>query len=220
MPCHSLNVKTTIMKRSILFALTAICVLAGMISCETYKVEEPEMTAVSEFDGKWVCFGIDELGDTAVYFIEVTNDTYNSSDKLWFTIVNNDPGLAGGYYYLDAIRFKVDCNNSNLTFQCGSTETTAPYLVNNDYLGQTYYSLGYAMTGVKNYVMGKALIKDGKVTKDAVTTGGNLKASAIEFTLVRADDGEAEATTVMKGMKITGWYDDIAEYVDFMYDNY
>ena len=102
------------------------------------------MTAVSEFDGKWICFGTTTAQDTAVYFVEITNDTYNSSDKLWFTIVNNDPTLAGGYYYLDAFRFKVGCNNAALTFACDSSETTAPYLVNNEYLGQTYYSLGYA----------------------------------------------------------------------------
>ena len=208
------------MKRSIIFALTAICVLTGIISCETYKVAEPEMTAVSEFDGKWVCFGIDEVGDTAVYFIEITNDTYNSSDKIWLTIVNNDPSVANSYAYLDAIRFKANCNNGNLTFNCDSTETTAPYLVWNPYYEMTYYSIGYGMTGIKNYVMGKAVVKDGKIAKDAVATGGNLKASAIEFTLVRADDGEPEATIKMKGMKITGWYDDMAEYVDFMYDNY
>ena len=210
------------MKRSIIFALTAICVLTGIISCETYEVAEPEMTAVSEFDGKWVCFGIDELGDTAVYFVEITNDTYNSSDKIWLTVVNNDPYIpgAGGGYYLDAIRFKSNCNNSSLTFACDSSETTAPYLVNNEYLGQTYYSLGYVATGVKNYVMGKAVIENGKVTKNAVATGGNLKASSIEFTLYRADNGQPVDTVYFKGMKITGWYDDMAEYIDFMYDNY
>lgn len=186
------------------------------------------MTAVSEFDGKWICFGIDEAGDTAVYFVEITNDTYNSADKLWFTVVNNDPfvvyGITGdpsdAYYYLDAIRFKVNCNKSNLTFQCDSSETTAPYLVNNEYLGQTYYSIGYALTGVKNYVMGKALIDGGKITPNAVATGGNTKASAIEFTLTRADDGEPESVITFKGMKITGWAEDIEEYTTFMYDNY
>lgn len=207
------------MKR-IKYLVLGACVLAGIASCETYKVQDPEMTAVSEFDGKWICFGTTTAQDTAVYFVEITNDTYNSSDKLWFTIVNNDPTLAGGYYYLDAFRFKVGCNNAALTFACDSSETTAPYLVNNEYLGQTYYSLGYASTGVKNCVMGKAVVENGKITKDAVATGGNLKASAIEFTLYRADEGSPVDTVYFKGMKITGWYDDIAEYVDFMYDNY
>lgn len=215
------------MKRLIIFALTAICVLTGIISCETYKISEPEMTAVSEFDGKWVCFGIDELGDTAVYFIEITNDTYNSTDKLWFTVVNNDPGVGNalfgapyGYYYLDAIRFKVDCNKSNLTFQCDSTEATAPYLVNNEYLGQTYYTIGYGAFKKKNYVMGKALVEGGKVTPNAVATGGNTKASAIEFTLSRDDIILGASVVSMKGMKITGWEADIQEYADFMNENY
>ena len=209
------------MKR-IKYLVFAACVLAGFASCETYKVQDPEMTAVSEFDGKWIAFGTTTAQDTAVYFIEITNDTYNSNDKIWLTIVNNDPYIpgTGGGYYLDAIRFKSNCNNSSLTFACDSSETTAPYLVNNEYLGQTYYSLGYYATRVKNYVMGKAVIENGKVTKNAVTTGGNLKASSIEFTLYRADDGEPCDTVYFKGMKITGWYEDMAEYIDFMYDNY
>lgn len=181
------------------------------------------MTAVSEFDGKWVCFGIDEAGDTAVYYIEITNDTYNSKDKIWMTVVNNEPTplpYPYNYYILDAIRFKVDCNKSNLTFQCDSTEATAPYLVNNEYAGQTYYSYGYFATKVKNYVMGKALVEGGKVTPNAVATGGNYKASAIEFTLTRADDGEPVTVINMKGMKITGWEADIQEYADFMNENY
>lgn len=214
------------MKR-IKYLVFAACVLAGIASCETYKVQDPEMTAVSEFDGKWVCFGVDEAGDTAVYFIEITNDTYNSSDKLWMTVVNNDPGVGNalfgapyGYYYLDAIRFKVNCNNSNLTFQCDSTEAIAPYLVNNEYLAQTYYTIGYGAFDEKNCVMGKALVEGGKVTPNAIATGGNQKASAIEFALSRNDVILGKSVVEMKGMKITGWYDDMAEYVDFMYENY
>lgn len=227
-PCHSLTEKTTDMKKIKFLALTAICVLAGLVSCETYKVQDPEMSAVSDFDGKWICFGVDQAtGDSAVYFIEITNDTFDSSDKIWLTIVNNDPGfpasIAGesaAYYYLDAIRFKANCNNSNLSFQCDTAQTTAPYLVNNEYLGQTYYSLGYAMFG-KNAVMGQATIENGLITRNAVPTGGNKMASAIEFTLKRSDAlVGTDAVVNFKGMKMTGWYEDEAEYVDFMYEYY
>ena len=72
--CRSLTEKTTIMKRFTYLVLGA-CVLAGIASCETYKVQDPEMTAVSEFDGKWICFGTTTAQDTAVYFVEITNDT-------------------------------------------------------------------------------------------------------------------------------------------------
>lgn len=215
------------MKKYILLALTAFCVFAGIISCETYKVEEPDMSAVSDFDGKWICFGVNEAGDTAVYFIEITNDTYDSADKLWFTVVNNDPYVMGdkyglpayNYYYLDGFRFKVDCNKSDLTFQCDSSETTAPYLVNNEYLGQTYYTVGYAFYG-KNAVLGKALVTDGKIVKNAIATGGDQKASSISFVLTRVDDGAPKEVITMSGMKITGWAEDIKEYTTFMEDNY
>ena len=53
------------MKR-IKYLVLGACVLAGIASCETYKVQDPEMTAVSEFDGKWICFGTTTAQDTAV----------------------------------------------------------------------------------------------------------------------------------------------------------
>lgn len=221
-PCHSLIEKTIVMKRIKFLALTAICILAGLVSCETYKVQDPEMSAISDFDGKWICFGIEQVsGDTAVYLIEITNDTFDSSDKMWLTIINNDPSISGTPYYLDAIRFKANCNKGNLSFQCDDAETTAPYLVNNEYLGQTYYSWGYASTGIKNIVMGKATITNGSITKNAVSTGGNKKVSAIEFTLTRTDGIVGTDFVVnFKGMKMTGWSEDESEYVDFMNDNY
>ena len=42
--------KFEIMNKTILKVLTFAAGLAGLASCETYKVDAPETTAVSEFD--------------------------------------------------------------------------------------------------------------------------------------------------------------------------
>lgn len=34
-------------------------VAMGCASCETYDVDDPDMTAVADLDGQWICFAYD-----------------------------------------------------------------------------------------------------------------------------------------------------------------
>ena len=65
----------------------------SVISCETYKVDDPEMTAISKIDGKYVTFAY-ENGSTqpsTVFAVLITNTTFNDSDKAWVTITDLNP---------------------------------------------------------------------------------------------------------------------------------
>ena len=63
-------------------------------------------------------------------------------------------------------------------------------------------------------------ITDGRVTLDGVDTHSGCKADAIEFTYTRTtDDGSGSPATVtyyVRGMKNTGWEEDMADYTDFI----
>ena len=63
-------------------------------------------------------------------------------------------------------------------------------------------------------------ITDGRVTLDGVDTHSGYKADAIEFTYTRTtDDGSGSPATVtyyVRGMKNTGWEEDMADYTDFI----
>lgn len=194
--------------RNLLLAVTAVTLA---VSCETYKVDEPGMTAVSDIDGNWVCFGVDEAGDSTVFYLEITNNTYNDPSKVWVTVTDMNTAT---YPYLDGVRFLA--NVDGLNFSCKDAETLAPQFVWNPYQERKYYSYEWYLSRQANSHVGKATIEGGKVTLNAVPTGGNMKASAIELIYTRSDDGEESQTWKISGMKNTGWYEDLAEYVDFM----
>ena len=50
--------------KNIIKFLICIVGFAGLVSCETYKVEDPEQTAVGDFDGRWICFAYDKADQT------------------------------------------------------------------------------------------------------------------------------------------------------------
>ena len=80
--------------KNIIKFLICIVGFAGLVSCETYKVEDPEQTAVGDFDGRWICFAYDKADQTnpvGLYIVEIFNTTFNDSDKFWMSVADCDP---------------------------------------------------------------------------------------------------------------------------------
>lgn len=203
------------MKRILCNLLLAGMILGFATSCETYKVDEPGMTAVSDIDGNWICFGVNAENDTTVFYLEITNTTTDDPTKIWMTVTDMNTAT---YPYLDGVRFLA--NVDGLNFSCDNAETIAPQFVWNPYQERKYYSLAWYNSRVANSHVGKASVSNGKVTLNAIPTGGKYNASAIEFSYVRTDDGCEPQSWKISGMKNTGWASDMEPYIKFMEDNF
>ena len=95
------------MNKTILKVLTFAAGLAGLASCETYKVDAPETTAVSEFDGRWVCFAYPKDNPSEaedVYMIDIFNTTNNDADKFWIRVINCAPMYS---VFLDCLQLSL-----------------------------------------------------------------------------------------------------------------
>ena len=194
---------------------------AGFVSCETYKVEEPEMTAVADFDGQWICFAY-EAGNPStpvtVFDILVTNTTYNESDAMWMTIADCDYQYSGTATFLDALQFKLTCNPAALSFSCSAAEASQPQTCHNIYVGQDYYTAGNQGYVPKDgYTVTET---DGKVLKNGVDTKTGYKADAIEFNYSRTNPDGTTKQYVVKGMKNTGWNEEMQDYSDFIKEHF
>ena len=203
-------------------ALMSAAVLS-VISCETYKVDDPEMTAISKIDGKYVTFAY-ENGSTqpsTVFAVLITNTTFNDSDKAWGTITDLNPAATSlnSTLYLDAVRFKVDVNLKEQTFTCSGITATEPRTAWNPYLegagsGQGGYYTAATKLGYKDYTISFS----GKiVTGGTKGTNNNNKIDTIEIdSYSRAYPDGTVKKYVVKGMKYTGWDDEMKEYNDFV----
>lgn len=194
----------------------------SVISCETYKVDDPEMTAISKIDGKYVTFAY-ENGSTqpsTVFAILITNTTFNDSDKAWVTITDLNPAATSlnSTLYLDAVRFKVDVNLKEQTFTCSGITATEPRTAWNPYLegagsGQGGYYTAATKLGYKDYTISFS----GKIVTGGTTGTNNNKIDTIEIdSYSRAYPDGTVKKYVVKGMKYTGWDDEMKEYNDFV----
>lgn len=195
----------------------------SVISCETYKVDDPEMTAISKIDGKYVTFAY-ENGSTqpsTVFAVLITNTTFNDSDKAWVTITDLNPAATSlnSTLYLDAVRFKVDVNLNEQTFTCSGITATEPRTAWNPYLegagsGQGGYYTAAPKLGYKDYTISFS----GKIVTGGTTgTNNNNKIDTIEIdSYSRAYPDGTVKKYVVKGMKYTGWDDEMKEYNDFV----
>lgn len=195
----------------------------SVISCETYKVDEPEMTAISKIDGKYVTFAY-ENGSTqpsTVFAVLITNTTFNDSDKAWVTITDLNPAATSlnSTLYLDAVRFKVDVNLKEQTFTCSGITATEPRTAWNPYLegagsGQGGYYTAAVKLGYKDYTISFS----GKIVTGGTTgTNNGNKIDTIEIdSYSRAYPDGTVKKYVVKGMKYTGWDDEMKEYNDFV----
>ena len=195
----------------------------SVISCETYKVDDPEMTAISKIDGKYVTFAY-ENGSTqpsTVFAVLITNTTFNDSDKAWVTITDLNPAATSlnSTLYLDAVRFKDDVNLNEQTFTCSGITATEPRTAWNPYLegagsGQGGYYTAATKLGYKDYTISFS----GKIVTGGTTgTNNNNKIDTIEIdSYSRAYPDGTVKKYVVKGMKYTGWDDEMKEYNDFV----
>ncbi len=195
----------------------------SVISCETYKVDEPEMTAISKIDGKYVTFAY-ENGSTqpsTVFAILITNTTFNDSDKAWVTITDLNPAATSlnSTRFLDAVRFKVDVNLKEQTLTCSGITATEPRTAWNPYLegagsGQGGYYTAATKLGYKDYTISFS----GKIVTGGTTgTNNGNKIDTIEIdSYSRAYPDGTVKKYVVKGMKYTGWDDGMKEYNDFV----
>ena len=195
----------------------------SVISCETYKVDDPEMTAISKIDGKYVTFAY-ENGSTqpsTVFAVLITNTTFNDSDKAWVTITDLNPAATSlnSTLYLDAVRFKVDVNLKEQTFTCSGITATEPRTAWNPYLegagsGQGGYYTAATKLGYKDYTISFS----GKIVTGGTTgTNNGNKIDTIEIdSYSRAYPDGTVKKYVVKGMKYTGGDDEMKEYNDFV----
>ena len=190
--------------------------LACLFSCETYKVDEPDMTAISGVDGKYMAFAYENgsTDPTTMFGIVITNTTENASDAAWITISDMDYSTTN-WQRLFAVRFKVSVDAKAQTFQVSESAVTEPRTAWNPYIEGAYGSYGSYYTA--SYQWGSfgtstATITGGKVVTDGVTTPSGYKADSIEFNYTLTyKDGSSETYTV-KGQKKTGWAEDADEY--------
>ncbi len=195
----------------------------SVISCETYKIDDPEMTAISKIDGKYVTFAY-ENGSTepsTVFAVLITNTTFNDSDKAWVTITDLNPAATSlnSTLYLDAVRFKVDVNLKEQTFTCSGITATEPRTAWNPYLegagsGQGGYYTAATKLGYKDYTISFS----GRIVTGGTTgTNNGNKIDTIEIdSYSRAYPDGTVKKYVVKGMKYTGWDDEMKEYNDFV----
>lgn len=193
----------------------------SVISCETYKVDEPEMTAISKIDGKYVTFAYENGSSQAstVFAVLLTNTTFNDSDKAWITITDMNPAATSlnSKRYLDAVRFKVDVNLKDQTFSCSGITASEPGTAWNPYLegasGQGAYYTAATKLGYKEYTISCS----GRIVTGGTTGTNNNKIDTIEIdSYSRAYPDGTVKKYVVKGMKYTGWDDEMKEYNDFV----
>lgn len=203
--------------------LLIAAVAAGAASCETYDVENPDMSVVAPLDGRYICWAYDydeyaAAGDKSAvepvnfYETRISVTESNASDKVWIYVteyLNNHP-------YADCTCAKIDCNVKGLSFSASNIDNvTAPATIFNPLLGQGYYTLDGATGSTTPY---KMTVGDGKVVLNGYDTPTGHKADAISFSFERvAQDENGESIKLMiVGHRYTGWGEDYEEFNRFI----
>ena len=212
-------------------AACAAAVLA-LASCETYRVEAPEVTAVADVDGNYICLAYDASAKPVSLFdITITNTAANEPDRVWVTLV--DYGYAkqrfvekfGAEAFTkalatpDAIRFDARYDSATGTLTATSVKAEDTSTCRNLKQEKGYYTCAYMYKefGMSSYTVSFSA----KVTKDGVDTATGYKSDKIEITSYsRSNDSMSLTYASASGMKNTGWGDDMKEYADFIDNNY
>ena len=198
-----------------LFAFAAL--LCGLFSCETYKVDEPDMTAVHQIDGKYVGFALnpsDATDTLSVYAVMITNTTDDESDRAWVTLI--DMNTAGRHWQrLFAVQIPGSVDITAQTFKADNVAAEEPNKAWNPYIEGLYGSYGaYTTYGAWRGKHSVSATINGKVVTDGVNTATGYKADSLEFDFNLVKDNGQE-TFHFVGMKKTGWADDMASYMSF-----
>lgn len=206
------------------FALiSSIALLAGFVSCETYRVADPDMTAIHLVDGKYMAFATPQgqSEPTTILAIGITNTTDNAKDAGWITITDMDYSYTGTWQRLFAVRFKISINADAQTFSASAAEVIEPMTAWNPYIEGAYGSYGSYYTATRQWparfnLSATATITNGKVVTDGVTTPSTYKADLIEFTYTLTNKDGSSKTYAVKGQKKTGWGEDAIEYEEWL----
>lgn len=182
----------------------------ALVSCETYKTNDPDTTAIAPMDGEYVCWAYDPANlNTPKEWFEVylSATTMNDPDKVW-VIVNN---YLPRYPYTISVCFKADCKVSDLTFSGKGKSVLGTVQVHNYFLGQTYYTTDHkdGTDGVHDVT-----ISNGKIVINGMDTPSGYKTDSIYFEYTV--DG---TSYVVKGGRYTLWEDDYKDFANFA-DNY
>lgn len=211
------------MNKKLKIIAIASIITAALVSCETYKVDEPDMTAISNIDGKYAAFAYDNGASEAstIFGIVITNTAYNDSDKAWITITDLNPMTTPlkNAYFLDAVRFKVNVDIKAQTFSCTEVSATEPITAWNPYLegggsGQGgYYTAAYRLNQYSTYTISCT----GRIVTGGTAGTNNNRIDTIEIeSYSRTYPDGTVKKYVVKGQKYTGWADEMKEYNDFI----
>lgn len=212
----------TIFKISALVAAFAV-----LFSCETYKVDDPDMTAIHKIDGKFMAFGTlaGESEPSTIFAITITNTTNDDSNAAWVTISDMNYGAfypTTNWTRLLALRFRVNVNLADQSLSISNGTAEEPRTAWNPFVEGAYGSYGSYYTcqyqkGVSLDCVGVDF--SGKIVTDGATTGSGSKADKIEFSYtIKYKDGSSDVYTA-EGMKKTGWAEDADEYETWLVDN-
>ena len=201
--------------------LATVALLAGLYSCETYKVKDTAMSGVSNVDGKYMAFATPE-GETepsTIFGIVITNTTEDAANEGWITITDMDYS-SFAWKRLFSVRFHIDINTKDQTFKAANVTVAEPRTAWNPYYEGAYGSNGSMYTASYQYGnMGTATASiDGKIVTNGVDTPSDHKADSIEFTYTLTyTDGTSKSYSV-SGQKKTGWAEDAMEYEEWLAD--
>lgn len=187
-------------------------------SCETYKVADPEVTAVAPLDGHYICLAFKNASDAAVdnwqkadeYLrIYTSATTENASDEIWVNVMNE----LCMYPYVHNVCVKAKCDPKALTFGTnGQIKSTIPSTQAKSWiLGGAYYT-SYGAS--KDSGIHDVTISNGKLVIDGWDTPSGYKSDYISFEYTC--DGE---TYYVVGARYTGWEEDY-EYITSFCEEY
>ena len=188
-----------ILKTIVIASITAVT----LTSCETYKVGDPDMTAISNIDGKYAAFAYEnnESEASTVLGVVITNTAYNESDKAWITIT------------------EVEVDIDAQTFSCTEVSATEPITTWNPYLegggsGQGgFYTAAYKLNKYSTYTISCT----GRIVTGGTAGTNNNRIDTIEIdSYSRTYPDGTVKKYVVKGQKYTGWADEMKEYNDFI----
>ncbi len=205
--------------------LLIAAVAAGAASCETYDVENPDMSVVAPLDGRYICWAYDydeyaaatnknTVEPVNFYETRISVTESNATDKVWIYVteyLKHNP-------YADCTCVKIDCNAKGLSFSASNIDNvTAPATIFNPLQHTGYYTLD----GSAGFTPYKVTISDGKLVFNGYDTPTGYKADAISFTFERvAQDDKGENIKLMiVGHRYTGWGEDYKEFNDFIDKN-
>jgi hypothetical protein len=169
--------------KNIKLFLTFLFIACVLLSCR--KEEDPGGVAIGDMCGEWNVT-IDGSGTAKIY---TSNNVDNAPNKIIITDKLS-------YYWF--------------TFEANVNTTTRTFAVDTA-VNKEYYNAAWNPSNARNLLYDiKIIIRDGKVTKEAITLPSGVKADMIEFSIGFEDDGYTLHEIV--GYRRSGYLEDEAFY--------